>query len=125
MQQGSELQPKYSKAVPPKDEDDDGMEEEDEEEHGETLCGACGENYAGDEFWICCDISATREHGLDDGCSAALPVNSGIMDCYNPLPGDVPKLRIIFFLPLEGKVAVCLNPNSGFTMHLQSLCYTC
>ncbi|KAK8523306.1 hypothetical protein V6N13_113256 [Hibiscus sabdariffa] len=61
--QGSESQPKYSKAVQSKDEDDDGMEEEDEEEHGETLCGACGENYAGDEFWICCDICEKWFHG--------------------------------------------------------------
>ncbi|KAJ1697597.1 hypothetical protein LUZ63_006109 [Rhynchospora breviuscula] len=38
-------------------------EEEDEEEHGETLCGACGENYAADEFWICCDICEKWFHG--------------------------------------------------------------
>ncbi|GMI94979.1 alfin-like 5 [Hibiscus trionum] len=61
--QSTESQPKYSKAVPLKDEDDDGMEEEDDEEHGETLCGACGENYAGDEFWICCDICEKWFHG--------------------------------------------------------------
>ncbi|XP_016903219.2 PHD finger protein ALFIN-LIKE 5-like isoform X2 [Cucumis melo] len=30
--------------------------EEDEDEHGDTLCGVCDENYASDEFWICCDI---------------------------------------------------------------------
>ncbi|KAE8710433.1 PHD finger protein ALFIN-LIKE 4 [Hibiscus syriacus] len=29
---------------------------DEEEEHGDTLCGACEENYAEDEFWICCDI---------------------------------------------------------------------
>ncbi|KAF2287067.1 hypothetical protein GH714_037317 [Hevea brasiliensis] len=50
---GSESQGKYSKAMQSKDEDDEGIEEEEEEEHGETLCGACGENYASDEFWIC------------------------------------------------------------------------
>nr|AFK38161.1 unknown [Lotus japonicus] len=48
---------KYLKQV--KDED----EEEDDEEHGETLCGACGENYASDEFWICCDICENWFHG--------------------------------------------------------------
>ncbi|CAI0419472.1 unnamed protein product, partial [Linum tenue] len=37
--------------------------EEDEEEHGDTLCGACGENYASDEFWICCDICEKWFHG--------------------------------------------------------------
>ncbi|KAL5728666.1 PHD finger protein ALFIN-LIKE 4 [Ranunculus cassubicifolius] len=49
----------------PKEEDDDGLddEDEDEEEHGETLCGACGENYASDEFWICCDICEKWFHG--------------------------------------------------------------
>ncbi|THG15121.1 hypothetical protein TEA_005481 [Camellia sinensis var. sinensis] len=56
---GSESQVKYVKA---KDEDD-GLDEEDEEEHGDTLCGACGENYASDEFWICCDICERWFHG--------------------------------------------------------------
>ncbi|OAY36453.1 PHD finger protein ALFIN-LIKE 3 isoform X2 [Manihot esculenta] len=56
-----ESQGKYSKAPQPKDEDE-GVDEE-EEEHGETLCGACGENYASDEFWICCDICEKWFHG--------------------------------------------------------------
>ncbi|RDY13079.1 PHD finger protein ALFIN-LIKE 5, partial [Mucuna pruriens] len=60
---GSESQGKYSKAMQSKDEDENGLEEDDEEEHGETLCGACGENYAGDEFWICCDICEKWFHG--------------------------------------------------------------
>ncbi|XP_015889300.2 PHD finger protein ALFIN-LIKE 4 [Ziziphus jujuba] len=53
---------KYSKVT--KDEDE-GLdeEEEEEEEHGDTLCGACGENYASDEFWICCDICEKWFHG--------------------------------------------------------------
>ncbi|XP_027354289.1 PHD finger protein ALFIN-LIKE 4-like isoform X4 [Abrus precatorius] len=54
---------KYSKAMQSKDGDEDGLEEEDDEEHGETLCGACGENYAADEFWICCDICEKWFHG--------------------------------------------------------------
>ncbi|KAL5728663.1 PHD finger protein ALFIN-LIKE 4 [Ranunculus cassubicifolius] len=61
-----ESQGKYSKPMQqPKEEDDDGLddEDEDEEEHGETLCGACGENYASDEFWICCDICEKWFHG--------------------------------------------------------------
>ncbi|KAE8669189.1 ataxin-2-like protein isoform X1 [Hibiscus syriacus] len=56
----SESQPKYSKAMPLKDEDEDLVEEE---EHGETLCGACGENYTADEFWICCDMCEKWFHG--------------------------------------------------------------
>ncbi|XP_015079284.1 PHD finger protein ALFIN-LIKE 3-like isoform X2 [Solanum pennellii] len=47
-----------------KDEEEEGLDEqEDEDEHGETLCGACGENYAADEFWICCDICEKWFHG--------------------------------------------------------------
>ncbi|KAA0065879.1 PHD finger protein ALFIN-LIKE 3-like isoform X2 [Cucumis melo var. makuwa] len=37
--------------------------EEDEDEHSDTICGACGENYASDEFWICCDICEKWFHG--------------------------------------------------------------
>ncbi|WOL11590.1 PHD finger protein ALFIN-LIKE 3 [Canna indica] len=55
-----ESQVKFPKAQP-KEEDDD-IDEEDEE-HGDTLCGACGDNYASDEFWICCDICETWFHG--------------------------------------------------------------
>ncbi|KAL2899654.1 PHD finger protein ALFIN-LIKE 5 [Bienertia sinuspersici] len=55
---------KYSKAPPPKEEEE-GLEEEedDDDETGDTLCGACGETYASDEFWICCDICETWFHG--------------------------------------------------------------
>ncbi|KAE8678743.1 PHD finger protein ALFIN-LIKE 4 [Hibiscus syriacus] len=53
---------KYLKIMQPTDEDE-GLDEEDEEEHGNTLCGECGENYAEDEFWICCDICETWFHG--------------------------------------------------------------
>lgn len=59
----SESQSKYPKvAQQPKDEEE-VLEDEDEDEHGETLCGACGENYASDEFWICCDICEKWFHG--------------------------------------------------------------
>ncbi|XP_031288038.1 PHD finger protein ALFIN-LIKE 4-like isoform X1 [Pistacia vera] len=55
---------KLSKIVQPKEEEEEGgLDEEDEEEHGDTLCGACGENYAADEFWICCDICEKWFHG--------------------------------------------------------------
>ncbi|GKV11993.1 hypothetical protein SLEP1_g23199 [Rubroshorea leprosula] len=53
---------KFSNKLPAKDEDE-GLDEEEDEEHGETLCGACGENYASDEFWICCDICEKWFHG--------------------------------------------------------------
>ncbi|KAG9151066.1 hypothetical protein Leryth_002644 [Lithospermum erythrorhizon] len=52
---------KYTK-VQTKDEDEE-LEEEEDAEHGDTLCGACGENYASDEFWICCDICERWFHG--------------------------------------------------------------
>lgn len=60
-----ELQAKYSssKAPPPAKDEEDGLDEEFDEEHGDTLCGACGENYASDEFWICCDICERWFHG--------------------------------------------------------------
>ncbi|GMH03787.1 hypothetical protein Nepgr_005626 [Nepenthes gracilis] len=58
----SESQGKHSKTPQPRD-DADVVGEDEEEEHGETLCGACGENYASDEFWICCDICETWFHG--------------------------------------------------------------
>ncbi|XP_012454939.1 PHD finger protein ALFIN-LIKE 3 [Gossypium raimondii] len=57
-----ESQAKHSKASQPKDEEQ-GLDEEDEDELGETLCGACGENYASDEFWICCDACEKWFHG--------------------------------------------------------------
>ncbi|XP_059633180.1 PHD finger protein ALFIN-LIKE 5-like isoform X2 [Cornus florida] len=60
---GSESQGKYSKVLLAKDEEEGLDEEDEEEEHGDTLCGACGENYASDEFWICCDICERWFHG--------------------------------------------------------------
>ncbi|KAI3997497.1 hypothetical protein MKX01_008104 [Papaver californicum] len=69
VQRVAEPQPKFTKPLPaPKDDDDDDDEEEgsldeEEDEHGDTLCGACGENYASDEFWICCDICEKWFHG--------------------------------------------------------------
>ncbi|GKE83983.1 PHD finger protein ALFIN-LIKE 3-like protein isoform X1 [Tanacetum coccineum] len=59
---------KYPKQQPPpppamKDDDDGGLDDEDDDEHGETLCGSCGESYASDEFWICCDVSERWFHG--------------------------------------------------------------
>ncbi|RAL43862.1 unnamed protein product [Cuscuta campestris] len=67
-QRAPETQGRFTKPPPKEEEDDGGLEEEDEEEedeeeHGETLCGACGENYASDEFWICCDICEKWFHG--------------------------------------------------------------
>ncbi|KAG0475869.1 hypothetical protein HPP92_012710 [Vanilla planifolia] len=61
----SQLQSKASKAPPQKDYDESGEEEEeeDDDEHGSTLCGACGDNYANDEFWICCDVCERWFHG--------------------------------------------------------------
>ncbi|XP_073137942.1 PHD finger protein ALFIN-LIKE 5-like [Henckelia pumila] len=44
-------------------EEEEELDEEEEDEHGDTLCGACGENYASDEFWICCDLCEKWFHG--------------------------------------------------------------
>ncbi|KAG5548818.1 hypothetical protein RHGRI_014238 [Rhododendron griersonianum] len=55
-------QPKGVKMMtPPKQENGNG-EEEEEDEQGAT-CGACGDNYANDEFWICCDVCERWFHG--------------------------------------------------------------
>ncbi|KAL3500837.1 hypothetical protein ACH5RR_039930 [Cinchona calisaya] len=59
---GPDTQGKYSRGVP-KDEEEDGLDEQEDEDHGDTLCGACGENYGADEFWICCDICEKWFHG--------------------------------------------------------------
>ncbi|CAN6478298.1 unnamed protein product [Victoria cruziana] len=54
-----ESQATYSKEVQQKE----VGEELEEEDHEDTLCGACGESYAADEFWICCDICERWFHG--------------------------------------------------------------
>ncbi|KAF3795308.1 PHD finger protein ALFIN-LIKE 3 [Nymphaea thermarum] len=59
VQHLTESQTKYPKVVQQKEVN----EELEEEDHEETLCGACGENYAADEFWICCDICERWFHG--------------------------------------------------------------
>ncbi|RYQ88916.1 hypothetical protein Ahy_B09g095825 isoform I [Arachis hypogaea] len=55
-------QGRQQKALQAKDEDDE-LDEQEDDEHGETLCGACGEHYGTDEFWICCDICEKWFHG--------------------------------------------------------------
>ncbi|KAK1281427.1 PHD finger protein ALFIN-LIKE 5 [Acorus gramineus] len=52
---------KTAKAQPK--EEEEGLDDDDEDEHGDALCGACGENYGLDEFWICCDICEKWFHG--------------------------------------------------------------
>ncbi|RRT78821.1 hypothetical protein B296_00013326 [Ensete ventricosum] len=60
----SESYTKASEMPPPKEgAESDGEDKEDMEEHGNTLCGACGDNYANDEFWICCDVCEKWYHG--------------------------------------------------------------
>ncbi|KAJ3671562.1 hypothetical protein LUZ60_007641 [Juncus effusus] len=44
-------------------EEEEGDEGGEEDEHENTLCGACGDNYASDEFWICCDACEKWFHG--------------------------------------------------------------
>eukprot|EP00249_Psilotum_nudum_P015065 c25149_g1_i1 orf=235-993(+) len=62
---GNEGPTRNSKAFPSVEEDDDdySAEDDDDEEHSETACGSCGESYASDEFWICCDVCERWFHG--------------------------------------------------------------
>ncbi|KAG6515622.1 hypothetical protein ZIOFF_026051 [Zingiber officinale] len=53
---------------------------EDEEEHENTLCGACGDNYAADEFWICCDVCEQWFHGK---CVRITPAKAEHIKQYN------------------------------------------
>ncbi|TYJ42640.1 hypothetical protein E1A91_A03G102600v1 [Gossypium mustelinum] len=57
----SESESKVVKMSASKDEDESGEDEEDDEQ-GAT-CGACGDSYGTDEFWICCDICERWFHG--------------------------------------------------------------
>ncbi|XP_051148601.1 PHD finger protein ALFIN-LIKE 4-like [Andrographis paniculata] len=62
-------QSKSSKAQPKEqveeeeENEDEVLDEGEEYENGETLCGICGEKYASDEFWICCDLCERWLHG--------------------------------------------------------------
>ncbi|GER45689.1 PHD finger family protein [Striga asiatica] len=56
-----ESQPKAIKMAD--EEDESGGEEEEEDDEQGATCGACGDNYANDEFWICCDICERWFHG--------------------------------------------------------------
>ncbi|KAF5744424.1 PHD finger protein Alfin1 [Tripterygium wilfordii] len=58
----SESQTRPVKMSPPPKEEDESGEEEEDDEQGAT-CGACGDSYGGDEFWICCDICERWFHG--------------------------------------------------------------
>lgn len=58
-----EPQTKGVKVSPPsKEEDESGDEDAEDDEQG-AICGACGDNYANDEFWICCDVCEKWFHG--------------------------------------------------------------
>ncbi|XP_051147233.1 PHD finger protein ALFIN-LIKE 6-like [Andrographis paniculata] len=58
-----------AESPPTEEDDDDGVveefkdEDEAEAEAEATLCGACGNNYDPDGFWICCDICEKWFHG--------------------------------------------------------------
>ncbi|XP_071717557.1 PHD finger protein ALFIN-LIKE 4-like [Rutidosis leptorrhynchoides] len=62
----SSTKSKSNSKPPPPPQEEEGLDDDegdDEDEHGDTLCGFCGENYASNEFWICCDICETWFHG--------------------------------------------------------------
>ncbi|VAH28085.1 unnamed protein product [Triticum turgidum subsp. durum] len=50
------------------------------EEHGDTLCGACGDNYGQDEFWIGCDMCEKWFHGK---CVKITPAKAEHIKQYN------------------------------------------
>ncbi|KAK9669751.1 hypothetical protein RND81_13G152100 [Saponaria officinalis] len=58
--------------VPPNQEEN-GKDEEEEDEQAGTLCGACGENYTTDEFWILCDVCEKWFHGK---CVKVMPAKA-------------------------------------------------
>ncbi|OMO65633.1 Zinc finger, PHD-type [Corchorus olitorius] len=59
----SEPPSKMVKMSPPaKEEEESGEDDEEDDEQGAT-CGACGDSYGADEFWICCDICERWFHG--------------------------------------------------------------
>ncbi|GKB06197.1 PHD finger protein ALFIN-LIKE 4 [Tanacetum coccineum] len=65
-QRGSEPQAvKYGKVEEEEEveEVEEEEEEEEDDEHGDTSCGFCGDNYASDRFWICCDLCERWFHG--------------------------------------------------------------
>ncbi|KAB2623440.1 PHD finger protein ALFIN-LIKE 7-like [Pyrus ussuriensis x Pyrus communis] len=64
----------------PKEEDESGEEEEEDDEQGAT-CGACGDNYGADEFWICCDVCERWFHGK---CVKITPAKAEHIKQYNP-----------------------------------------
>ncbi|KAJ1696474.1 hypothetical protein LUZ63_004986 [Rhynchospora breviuscula] len=45
------------------EEGEEGEEGEEEGQGGATLCGACGDSYGTNEFWICCDVCENWFHG--------------------------------------------------------------
>lgn len=59
----SEPQGKPVKMSPPVKEEDESADEEEEDDEQGATCGACGDNYATDEFWICCDVCERWFHG--------------------------------------------------------------
>ncbi|KAL6180709.1 hypothetical protein ACLB2K_047369 [Fragaria x ananassa] len=48
---------------PAKEDEESGEEEEEEDDEQGATCGACGDNYGTDEFWICCDVCERWFHG--------------------------------------------------------------
>ena len=74
-----ELQQKPIRQQPPPSRRNEEDEEEEEDEHENALCGKCGENYASDEFWICCDICEQWFHGK---CVKITPAKAELIKKY-------------------------------------------
>ncbi|XP_071725479.1 PHD finger protein Alfin1-like isoform X2 [Rutidosis leptorrhynchoides] len=76
----SESRPKGIKMSPlPEVDDESGEEEEDDDDEQGAICGACGDNYARDEFWICCDICERWFHGK---CVKITPAKAAHINHY-------------------------------------------
>ncbi|RRT34419.1 hypothetical protein B296_00043670 [Ensete ventricosum] len=72
--QSRPAEPHKSSKMPPPSKEDGG-----EEEHENTLCGACGDNYGDDEFWICCDMCEKWFHGQ---CVRITPARAELIKQY-------------------------------------------
>ncbi|KAJ6389572.1 hypothetical protein OIU77_027817 [Salix suchowensis] len=80
-------------SAPPKEDYESGEEEEEDDEQGAT-CGACGESYGTDEFWICCDMCEKWFHGK---CVKITPAKAEHIKQYKQGVGRWKSFHFILF----------------------------
>ena len=95
---------------PPKEEDESAEEDEEDDEQGAT-CGACGDNYGTDEFWICCDVCERWFHGK---CVKITPAKAEHIKQYK-CPSCSGKRARVQKLKTLGSIIAKRN-GQGFTM---------